>query len=187
MCRTRKIPRRGSWRPACRHGPLADSGRRAAIPQGNKRGLSRASVADRSARCDSRPVRKTKTAGGEPAGRHIRASPKPEAFLRGGLCNRRGRRGAQRLLWRPAPSASPSRHDAASAAPCVPNRLDRLREDQLAPVDLEALALEELGDVGRGDRAVQLIGLADAAGDHDLDGLDAAGNGLRLRLLVGLS
>ena len=42
------------------------------------------------------------------------------------------------------------------------DRLDRLGQDQLAAVDIEALALEVLRDVGRRDRAVERIGLADA-------------------------
>src|SRR5262249_5744213 len=42
------------------------------------------------------------------------------------------------------------------------DRLDRLRQNQLPPIDLEALALEEVGNIDRRHRSVQLLGLTDA-------------------------
>ena len=56
--------------------------------------------------------------------------------------------------------------------------LDRLGELQLAPVDVEALRGQRLGDVGRGDRAVQRLGLADSSGDDDFDAGQPRGDGL---------
>src|SRR6185436_17731052 len=61
--------------------------------------------------------------------------------------------------------------------------LDRLGELQLAPIDVEALLRQRLGDVGRGDRAVQRIGLADPAGDDNLDARQPVGDRLRDFLL----
>src|SRR6266851_6508894 len=57
----------------------------------------------------------------------------------------------------------------------VAELLDRLRELQLAAVQLEAFGGERLGDVAAGDRAVERLGLADLAGNLDLD----AGHPLR--------
>ena len=61
--------------------------------------------------------------------------------------------------------------------------LDRLGELQLAPIDVEALLRQRLGDVGRGDRAVQRIRLADPAGDDNLDARQPVGDRLRDFLL----
>ena len=63
-------------------------------------------------------------------------------------------------------------------------RLERFGEDQLAPVNVEALALEEVDDVRCGDRAIELLRVADAAGDGDVDGGQPRGDGLGCRLLL---
>jgi hypothetical protein len=67
------------------------------------------------------------------------------------------------------------------------DRLDRFGQDQLAAIDLEALPLEEVGDVGRRHRAVQLVGVTDAPDDHDVDGVQARGDSLGLALLFRLA
>ena len=56
---------------------------------------------------------------------------------------------------------------------------------ELAAIDLEALRGQRLGDVGRGDRAVQRFGLADLAGDDDLDVGQPIGDRLGDLLLLG--
>src|SRR5688572_8689329 len=53
------------------------------------------------------------------------------------------------------------------------NRLDRLWQNQLPPIDLEALGLEEVGDIAGSHRAIELLGVADAAGDQALDRAEA--------------
>src|SRR5690349_14951586 len=40
------------------------------------------------------------------------------------------------------------------------DRLDRFRQNQLPAIDVESLALQELGDVGSRNRSVQLLGIA---------------------------
>ena len=57
----------------------------------------------------------------------------------------------------------------------------------LALVDLEPLAGEDLGDVGRGHRPVQGVVLADAAGDDDLELRQPRGQRLGARPLRGLA
>src|SRR4026209_241004 len=49
------------------------------------------------------------------------------------------------------------------------DRLDRFGQGQLTPIDLEALRLEELCDVGGGDRPIQLLGVAYAARDGNVE------------------
>src|SRR5262249_50864017 len=63
--------------------------------------------------------------------------------------------------------------------------LDRLGELELAPLDLEALGGERLGDVGRRHRSVERLGLAHLAGDDDLDGGQPLGDRLGDALFVG--
>ena len=66
-------------------------------------------------------------------------------------------------------------------------RLERLRQVNLALVDLEALGDERLRDVGRGDRAVQRVVLADAARDLDFRLRQTLTEGLGLRLLIEIA
>src|SRR2546426_8914926 len=46
---------------------------------------------------------------------------------------------------------------------------DRLRQVQLAAIDLDPFGRQRFGDVGRRDRAVQRFGLADLLGDRDVE------------------
>ena len=46
----------------------------------------------------------------------------------------------------------------------LPERLDRIGQQDLAAIDVEALRLQQVGDVGVGDRPVELVVLADLAG-----------------------
>src|SRR5437867_8261713 len=63
--------------------------------------------------------------------------------------------------------------------------LDRLGQLDLAPLDLEALGRQPLRDVGRRHRAVERLGLADLARDHNLDRGQAIRHRLRDLQLVG--
>ena len=52
-------------------------------------------------------------------------------------------------------------------------RLDGVVEEHLALVDVDALRLQELRDVARGDRAVEHLVLAHLAGRHFSTGIEA--------------
>src|SRR5262245_16311947 len=62
--------------------------------------------------------------------------------------------------------------------------LDRLVELDLALVDLDALRLQELGDVARGDRTVEHVVLAHLAGRDEAQRGDPRGELLELGLLL---
>src|SRR5690606_36111062 len=67
----------------------------------------------------------------------------------------------------------------------LPNGADRLLEENLAPVDLlTELSGEHLGDVLRGDGAVEPPLLADASEHLNARALDAVGQGLLGSLLA---
>src|SRR5438094_70321 len=67
----------------------------------------------------------------------------------------------------------------------VAEPFDRLRQVQLAAIDLEPLGRQRFGDVGRRDRAVQRVGLADLLGDRDIERAQALDHRLGDLLLLG--
>ena len=66
-------------------------------------------------------------------------------------------------------------------------RLERVGQVDLPLVDLESLGDERLRDVGRSDRPVQGVVLADAAGDLDLGLREPLAVGFRLRLFLEIA
>src|SRR2546428_1180571 len=67
----------------------------------------------------------------------------------------------------------------------VAKPFDRLRQVQLTAIDLEPLGRQRFGDVGRRDRAVQRVGLADLLGDRDIERAQAFDHRLGDLLLLG--
>jgi hypothetical protein len=66
-------------------------------------------------------------------------------------------------------------------------RLQRIGQQDLATIDLEALLLHDVGDIAVGHRAVKLIVLADLASDRDLDGAEPRADRLGGATLLGFT